>query len=159
MQRLLSGWRSRQRGHLLFPVWTVVYWTTVSFLFINPYNCFLEVVSFVFSWLAPVIAVISLGQDGLAMMLLPLHIFFFIMYWKTILRFLRSGIKVALFTITLHMLGGCLIFSLYNVSEIRPDFGLAIAIIPPLSMFFYLVGYFILHKVLVKHSDIETKET
>ena len=150
IRRSARAWRLRQRGHLLFPVWTVVYWPIVYFTIIRPYDCPIEVINFVFSWIAPVIAIFSLGQDGLAMMLLPVDVFFFIKYWKMLFRFLQSDIKVVILTITIHMAGGIFLFWRYNASENRPDFGIAIAIIPPLSMLLYLAGYSILYNLLQK---------
>ncbi len=146
-----------QKKCLVFPVWTTVYWLIFSLFFIIRYDCFREIGLFSVSW----IGILGYGlmiQDGVFLMSFPLLVYLFIKYWAVLFKFLRSGGRKALLGIGFHLLGGGFLFFRYNGYENRPDFGVAIAIIPPLSMFFYLAGFTILHKFFAQHNDDETRK-
>jgi hypothetical protein len=98
-------------------------------------------------------------QEGIFLMSFPLLVYLFIKYWRTLFVFLRSDWKKALLGIGFHILGGYILVLRYNAYENRPDFRMEIAIIPPLSMLFYLAGYTILHRILARHIDVETQKT
>jgi hypothetical protein len=59
-QTLIKLLRFRQ-GRMLFLVWTAVYWGVVSYVLIIPYDCSASELCYMFSWLTPVISLISLG--------------------------------------------------------------------------------------------------
>jgi hypothetical protein len=139
---------SRRRGKhecLVFLIWTTTYWAILSCVFFKPYDCLIEVALFVSSWLAPIIVAISLGQEGLALLLLPLHVYLFFKYWSLLAKTLRAGWKRAFLGILLHMLGGYILLAAYRVHAPRPDFGFLIALVTSMSMLVFLVCSTVLH--------------
>jgi hypothetical protein len=84
------------------------------------------------------------------LMLLPLHIFLLIQYWRLFASLLQRGLKASSLAIVIHLLGGFISDQMMR-GFMFSSFPRLAAIIAPFSMLFYMLGYSILYKILYTH--------